>query len=427
LDAIYCDRYNSPMRPFSMARVGELHFGAGALAEIPVLLSIRGWTTAVVVISRSALADSETREGFLSALGDAGVQTRAYRYDRKPDGDDPFTAARGEHAEASPDVVDAIVAADRSAVDRGDFKPAQVVIAIGGGSAVDTGKAVSAAFCHDGSIADYLEGVGTRSPSGDKLPFLAVPTTAGTGSEATKNAVLCRPGDSGFKKSLRHDSFVPDVAVIDPQLQLRCPAEVTGASGMDAIAQLLESYLSTGATPLTDAYALDGLAAAGRSFVRAVQRGDTDLDARAGMAYAAYLSGLCLANAALGVVHGMASPAGAFTTVPHGVFCGALLPEATDMLVSRLVSRRDGMASLVKLATAGRVLAASNAGSLEANIQLLIDRLRQFRTAGSVPGLAAYGFTPEVIRRIAEQGNNKASPVEFGLDERVELLERCLA
>lgn len=170
------------------------------------------------------------------------------------------------------------------------------VVGIGGGSAMDAGKAISAMLSQQGSVADFLEGMETRRHDGRKTPYLAVPTSSGTGSEATKNAVLSRIGADGFKCSLRHDNFVPDVALVDPCLMLSCPPEVTAACGLDALTQLIEAYVSSKASPLSDALALDGIAHFAAGFQRAVDAGSSDVDARAHVAYAAFLSGVTLAE-----------------------------------------------------------------------------------------------------------------------------------
>jgi alcohol dehydrogenase len=420
------------MRSFTMSAAPELYFGAGSVESIHLLLQARGWRSVVLVISRGAFAQTEVRHGLLDALDSVGITHRVYRYDRLPDGLDPFSAPRGPYGEATSAVVDAIADIERSefaessGTTPGGPARAEAILAIGGGSALDTGKALSAALTTPHSVADYLEGIGTRDHTGDKVPFVAVPTTAGTGTEATKNAVLSEVGPVGYKKSLRHDRFIPDVAVIDPLLQTSCPRDVTAASGMDAIAQLLEAHVSTGANPLTDALALDGLAAAGRSYTRAVERGESDVDARAGMAYAAYLSGRCLANAGLGVVHGLAGPAGAYSAVPHGTFCGILVAPATEMLVERLASRRDSAGTLGKLAAAGRALTGREAATIDENIRMLLDRLREFARVGQLPRLQSYGFNPALIDQVAREGNSKSCPVIFEEPDRVELLKRCL-
>jgi alcohol dehydrogenase class IV len=278
----------------------------------------------------------------------------------------------------------------------------------------------------EGSVADYLEGVGTRQPGPDKVPFIAVPTTAGTGAEATKNAVLSRTGVGGFKKSLRHDAYVPDVAIIDPGLALGCPKQVTAASGLDALTQLLESYVSTRATPYTDALAITGLEHLGRSFVRAVERGESDIDARSGMAFAAYLSGICLANAGLGTVHGMAGPAGALSEVPHGVFCGTVLAPALDATISSLTRRRDALGALGKYAAAARALTGRTGGSLEDQLSALVTRVNDYLSVADLPPLRSYGITGEVAEQIAVAGNNKNNPYQFTADERLALLRAVL-
>ncbi len=406
------------MEQFDLSGTPDLVFGEGSITRLGERLQSLGARSVIVVASATIMGDPELRGGILRTIAQSGIRTSVYRYDSVPGARDPFEAGHGEFAEASPDVVDAIVA------DAG--QPPDAVVAIGGGSAIDTGKALSAAFVEDGSIADYLEGVGSREPSGRKLPFVAVPTTAGTGSEATKNAVLSRPGPAGFKKSLRHDRFIPDVALIDPLLHLTCTRTQTAASGLDAITQLLEAYVSKTANPVTDALALDGLAAAGRSFLGAVERGETDPESRAEMAYAAYLSGVCLANAGLGTVHGLAGPAGALSSVPHGVFCGTLLPHVVARTVAAAGSSPDGHGVLAKYAAAGRALAGRSTGSLEDQVAMLTDRLIELVRVAALPGLSSYGIDAPLARRIAEAGDNKQNPCQFDVEERVALMMHAL-
>lgn len=208
-------------------------------------------------------------------------------------------------------------------------------MAIGGGSVIDCGKAVAAMLVEDGSVQDYLEGVGTRKPSGAKIPFIAVPTTAGTGSEATKNAVVCDRKE-GYKKSLRHDAYMPDVAVIDPELTMTAPRPVTIACGLDAVSQLIESYTSTKANVFTDSLALTALSHASESLLPHCLDQGNDISLRGKMSYAALISGITLSHAGLGAVHGMAGPLGGLFPVPHGVTCGKLLfPKASTTFVFR--------------------------------------------------------------------------------------------
>jgi alcohol dehydrogenase class IV len=202
--------------------------------------------------------------------------------------------------------------------------PVNVVVAIGGGSVIDYGKAVAAMLAEDGTVRDYLEGVGTKKPSGAKVPFIAVPTTAGTGSEATKNAVVCDRKE-GYKKSLRHDAYMPDAALVDPELTLTLPRHITIACGLDAVSQLIESYTSTKADASLDSLALKALSGASESLLPLALIAAMIYLCVSKMSYAALVSGITLSRAGLGAVHGIAGPLGGLFPVPHGVACGKLL------------------------------------------------------------------------------------------------------
>jgi len=293
------------------------------------------------------------------------------------------------------------------------------VCAVGGGSVIDAGKAVSAMLFHDDSVLDYLEGVGTgKKHDGAKAPFIAVPTTAGTGSEATINAVLSRIGPGGFKKSLRHDNFVPDVAVVDPELMLSCPPDITASSGLDAFCQLLESYVSTKATPLTDALAYSGLYHASRNLVQVCTTDAGSIEVRAGMAYAALLSGITLANAGLGIVHGIASALGGLFAIPHGVICGTLLGAATEVTINELKKQEAaGDRALQKYARAGTLLSEDECQDTDMCRNLLIRKLHEWTGILHMPLLSKYGVTESDINDILDRTGNKNNPVE---------LDRCM-
>lgn len=299
-----------------------------------------------------------------------------------------------------------------------------LVIAIGGGSVVDAGKAISAMLTKEDSVELYLEGrTNRKAHDGRKVPFIAVPTTAGTGSEATKNAVLSRIGELGYKKSLRHDNFVPDIALLDPELHLSCPPEVTAASGLDALTQLLEAYLSTKASPVTDALALSGMEYFCDAFLPAVREGVRNVAARSGMAYAAFISGLVLANAGLGVVHGFASSIGGYFASPHGVICGTLLGEAMDVNLRRL--RDTGSeATLKKLAAAGQVLTGCEGIDTEEACDRLVERLKMWIEETAIPRLGKYGVKPEDADRIVSVTDNKNNPAVLTEPEMREILLR---
>jgi len=378
---------------FQFYRTPRVRFGAGAFATLADEAARFGENALVVTGTRS-----------LHASGRLDRLLRAF--DRRS-----LTRSVVETSgEPSPELVDEVVAAFRD-------QSISVVLAIGGGSVVDAGKAISGMLPCGGSVCSYLEGVGDREHSGRKLPFIAVPTTAGTGSEATKNAVLSRVGPEGFKRSLRHDHFVPELAVIDPELALSCPPETTAACGMDALCQLLESYISTQASPMTDSLAFDGLRRAAKGLTPACTRGASDLEARASMAYASFVSGISLANAGLGIVHGFAAPIGGLFPIPHGVVCGSLLAPAVEVTLEKLRSRGPEHAPVLeKLAAAGSLLAARRPGDAAGDCDALVDALYELTEELAIPRLSHYGVTASDCDRIIEHTGSKNNPVP--LDSR---------
>ena len=386
------------MKSFQFAHCPSLYFGPGKLSTLDAILTAHGFRNLAVVTGSSSLRTSERWAGLKELFRTNGREFSAF-------------SLRGE---PNPEFVDEAVAQLRE-------KPAHVVIAIGGGSVVDAAKAISAMMAEEHPVTDYLEGVGHRKPSGRKVPLIAIPTTAGTGSEATKNAVLSRVGRGGFKKSLRHDNYVPDLAILDPELALSCPPEVTASCGLDAITQLLEALVSSQSSPITDALARSGLEAAGRSFVRAVEAGGTDLEARGDMAYAAYLSGIALANAGLGVVHGIASPLGGHFPISHGVVCGTLVSEATRLMISRLSDAGDE-ASVEKYAEAGRLLSRHDGGSVEEDCQQLVTTLSLWTERFGVRRLGSFGLVEEDLRLVASESNSKQAPLSLSQDDIFEIL-----
>ena len=332
--------------PFGVARLPRIAFGAGRRAELPTIVGSLGRRALVVTGARSLEGTGAWTE-ITRGLDEAGIVWERLAV----------------HGEPSPELVDEAVAVRRA-------DPPDVVIGIGGGSALDAAKAI-AGLLRSGTVAlDHLEGVGRGIPyPGPATPFVAVPTTAGTGSEATRNAVLSGtlPTADGravpFKKSFRDDRLVAVAAVVDPDLLDGCPPALIAGDGLDALTQCLEAYVSTGASPYTDAVARSGLAAIGPALpawhaaARVGRPSAETAGARSAMAWGALASGIALANAGLGAVHGMIAALGVRHGIHHGTGCGVLLEAATAVNIGALRARQPQGAALRRYADAGRLLA----------------------------------------------------------------------
>ena len=275
-------------------------------------------------------------------------------------------------------------------------------------------------------MTDYLEDVGAKTHPGIKIPFVAVPTTAGTGCEATKNAVISRVGSHGFKKSLRHDNFMPDVAIIDPILTLSSPADITAACGLDALTQLLESYVSTKATILTDMLAASGMEQMRDSLVPACASAAGDVNIRANLSYGALLSGIALANAGLCIVHGFASSIGGLFSVPHGVVCGAVLAPALRNTIDKLGRTEGSLPHLVKFARAGEIVCGRRGETAEQTCDLLIKKIEEFVRILRIPKLGKYGITAASISAIVDKTDNKNNPVTLDKEDMRKILMESL-
>jgi len=368
---------------------------------LPGLVSQYG-SSVILVTGRKSFIESANAAKLLESFSDRGIVCHLVRVSREP----------------SPDLIDETVSRFR------DASPSAVV-SIGGGSAVDAGKAISAMMQMSDSVMNYLEVVGTEEHPGTKIPFIALPTTSGTGSEATKNAVLSSVGVNGFKRSLRHDNFVPDIAVIDPELTLECPRGITSASGTDCFTQLVESYLSVKAGDYTDALAVAGLKSIKRSLLRSYADG-SDLEARTDMSFAALTSGICLANAGLGTVHGLAGTIGGLYDIPHGLVCGTLMAVANEVNVRELRKVTSGSEALAKYAALGKIFIDSATASDDYYIDGFISYLRELTEALELPGLRKLGLSQNDLGIISSQTDNKNNPVRLGADELVEIVSRRL-
>ena len=404
----------APLGPFGVARLPRIVFGAGRISELPALAAGYG-TRVLLVTGGHSFRDSPAWAPLVAGLEAAGLAW-------------DHLAVAGE---PSPDLVDGAVGDRRR-------DPPDVVVGIGGGAALDSAKAIAGLLRSGTSVLDHLEGVGRGLPyPGPATPFIALPTTAGTGSEATRNAVISGllPGagadDPPFKKSFRDDRLVASVALLDPDLLAGCPPAVIAGDGMDALTQLLESFTSTDASPFTDAVARSGLAAIGGALPAwhaAVHDGagaSETAAARGAMAWAALCSGIALASAGLGAVHGLVAPLGARFGIHHGAGCGALVAAVTRTNLAALTERAPGSRALERYPEAWRLLVGDTAPTDgtrtgEAARHALLATLDRLTAVLRIPGLAAYGVTADAFPALVAESRGssmRTNPVVLTDDE----------
>jgi alcohol dehydrogenase len=395
---------------FGLGRLPRITFGAGAFGKVPGIVAGHG-SRAFLVTGGRSFNGSPRRAELEAGLAEAGVTLVG------------STTVSGEPGPAD---VESPVAEHRG-------QGVQVVIGIGGGAALDTAKAIAGLLPVETELMDHLEGVGRGVPyPGGALPVVAVPTTAGTGSEATRNAVITERGPDGYKRSFRDESMVPADAVVDPDLLATAPRSLIAANGLDALTQLLEAMTSQRATPFTDALARDGLAAVRRGLLawHAEPNGPDAPAARSQMAYAALLSGVCLANAGLGAVHGLASPLGAQLPIPHGMACGAVLWQTIRANITALTERAPDSPALSKYAEAGRILADVPRSIRDGAAHVaLVDTLHDMVKALDVPSLSAFEMTPEHIPLVVADSpgsSMRTNPVALTDAELTGILEQAL-
>jgi len=456
---------------YVLSRTPRLDFGSGSFSHIPSLIAEYRTVSqaqtgsdpvlAILVRGGSSFLSSPQHTFLLDAFKTAGLGVMEF-------------ACTGE---PSPAFVDGSVLEALHALD-GRSASQAMVISVGGGSAMDAGKALAAMLplastgresgheagrvsgCGAGheverkagqsrfSVTEYLEGVGTKIPPGASCFHIAVPTTAGTGSEATKNAVISQVGEQGFKKSLRHEGYVPSIAVVDGDLALSCPRSVTAASGLDALTQLLEAWFSPLASALTTAWCETGVAHFARSFTQ-VLSDPGNREARSGMALASYLSGVGLANAGLGSVHALASPVGGRFPVPHGVVCGLLLEPAmrlnasllADMAATGNSQGETAQKVLAKMARAGEILGAAHPGAAVLGAAIpavapvvkgldlaatLLDLLASYTEIARLPRMGGWGVKSEDLDALAAKASTKTNPVPLTPADYRELLSQVL-
>ena len=393
------------MTPFSIARLPRIEFGSGVLKKLPDIIESYGHRVFLVTGARSFMNTPHWQ----------------FLIDQFKQRDITW-----QHAtimeEPSPALIDELVrthAGDNFAV----------VVGIGGGSALDAAKAIAGLLRVQRSVMDYLEGVGPELPyQGPAVPFIAVPSTAGTGSEATKNAVLSVQGENGFKKSFRHDKLVAEYAIVDPDLLASCPPDVIAANGMDALTQLLESYVSIKANPFTDALAISGLQAVRDALIPLYRQQGDLAQHQEKMAYAALLSGITLAQVGLGSVHGLASPLGAFYPIPHGAVCGTLVAAATRINIRSMQTREPDNPALVKYQQVAEILCKKSFNDPETAFSALINLLAQWTEELALPRLSYYDLQLTHLDKIITHcrgSSMKTNPIVLSDDEiRQILLER---
>jgi alcohol dehydrogenase class IV len=391
------------MKPFDFYRSPRAVFGPGRIVELGEIAARMG-SKALVVTGESSLDRAGNWDKIARSLSGSSVTFSRFTIKGEP----------------SPDLVDTAVGEFRH------YRP-EVMIAVGGGSVMDCAKAIAAMLPLGEPVTPYLEGVGNKNHPGIALPLIAVPTTAGTGSEATKNAVLSRTGKGGFKKSLRHDNFTPVCALLDPELTLSAPPPVTASCGMDAFTQLLESYVSPKGSPLTDALALSGIEQVSPALLPAATvRGD-NIGFRSSLLYAAFLSGVTLANAGLGILHGLAGPVGALIPMPHGMVCATLLLEGCRMNILRIREQKGkGDPTLLKYARVGRILARNPLADDDQGCILLLEKLREWTEKLAIPRLGDFGLKASDLAGLVAKAGQKANPVQLSPQDVAAILKARL-
>lgn len=384
------------MPEFELTLPGKVIFGSGAVTRLGGEARAFGGKC-LLVHGSNPLRVYKARESLVSAR----VETLLFGVDREPTVELVREGARVAREAKCP-----------------------MVVGVGGGSVLDTAKAVAALATNPGDPLDYLEVVGSGKPlSAEPLPCLAVPTTSGTGTEATRNAVITSPAHR-TKASLRHPSMVPRLALLDPELTLSLPAEVTASTGMDALCQLLEAFTCNRPNAFTDALCRDGLKRAGRSILRAFSD-EGDLDAREDMMLASHFSGMALANARLGAVHGFAAPLGGFYPAPHGAICATLLPAVITANLEALRRRDPSNRAVRRYQEAAQILSNNPRATVE-EAAAFTERLRKEL---AIPRLREMGVRREdfsaIVTRAAGASSMKGNPIELTAEELRSILENA--
>lgn len=362
---------------FEFATATQIMYGNGKLNNIGEYASLFGNRSFIVSGS-----NTEKNETLQNLLEDKKIKHQIFRIDREP-----------------------TIQIVRSGVEAARKFDTNFVIGIGGGSAVDCGKAISALLTNRSDVFEYLEVIGNGTPlTQDPLPYIAIPTTAGTGAEVTKNAVLESP-DHAVKVSLRHKKMFPDIALIDPELTFSMPAEVTAYTGMDALTQVIEPFVSNKANPLTDTICIEGIRRAALYLERVYCDGN-DIEGRENMSLVSLFGGLALTNAGLGAVHGFAGPFGGLFHAPHGAVCARLLPFVMAKNIEALKNREpNNNEVLSRYKMISQLLTHRN----NAGIHEGVDWIKKIIDLMKIPSLSQYGFKEENIPELLIKSRNASS------------------
>ncbi|MCS7088381.1 MAG: iron-containing alcohol dehydrogenase [Thermoflexales bacterium] len=382
---------------FEFATAGRVIFGIGTSAQVAPLAASLGSSVLLVTGRNAARA-----QPLLDSLREAGLRVS-------------LVSLAGE-----PTLAEVQQGAEQARAMR-----CEVVIGFGGGAAMDAAKAIAALATNPGDPLDYLEVIGKAQPlERAPLPCIAIPTTAGSGAEVTRNAVLTSP-EHRVKVSLRHALMLPRIAIVDPALCVTLPPSLTAASGMDALTQLIEAFVSTRANPLTDALCREAIPRAARALRRAVSHPD-DLEARSDMSLASLFSGMALANAGLGAVHGFAAPIGGTFDAPHGAVCARLLPFVFEENARLIQARMPASPILARFTEIAQMLTGRAQASVEEGIAWLHALVRDL----PIPPLSAYGMrvedVPMLAERAAQANSMRSNPIALAQEDRVRMLMRAL-
>ena len=390
---------------FELLPTPQLYFGVKQFSKIGFLTNLFG-SNALIVASESVFKNKRIQSLINEKLDENKIEYQSIFIKGEPD-------------------IDQIDKAVKFSIEQ----KSNVIIGLGGGSVIDAGKAISSINSNGGSAQDYMEVIGKgKKIKKEPLPYIAIPTTAGTGSEATKNAVILSK-EHKLKTSIRSPLLLPKIAIIDPELMITLPPNITASTGLDALTQLIEAYTSNKSQPITDALAIMGIKKITESIIRVYEDG-TDIQARSDMALGAYLSGVCLANAGLGAVHGFAGPIGGLLNIPHGIVCGALLAPTIEENIRTMISKVPYHHLLEKYVILGNLLVEFPFESVKESIQNLIGFLTNLSLILNIPKFSSFGLKSELFNTIIQKAMNSSSmkynPVKLNESQLGSILEKAL-